>query len=282
MSPRDDMQASPISMTIDAANAEALRWDLYDAAKDGPRSMPYNYRGHRYPNWWGSGLSLSQLHELALGDGIPVAWVPPTDVLRQLGRAQDHQTRLDILITEQDAIRAQCTDVLAECDDEWLTEHVTIARKALSAWVDGHLEAAACLALLGAEDNIYFVSSVSRTERPKVRSPIAGERRLRLPYGTGGLKNMASGDLLFEWFPHEQILLAPLARLYTSYLPARKDPAPETLSRHAVVHRLSLEHLSPGHSIVAILLMMSMLREAEVSCEGIRADVTEDEVARES
>ncbi|MFB7113778.1 hypothetical protein [Streptomyces sp. NPDC056291] len=65
------------------------------------------------------------------------------------------------------------------------------------------------------------------------------------------------------WWPHEQVVLAPIEPLFSEYFPEKNDPPPQNLSRHAVMHRLPLEHLSPGHCIIAIMLMVSLLREME-------------------
>ncbi|WP_392840240.1 hypothetical protein [Streptomyces sp. LN500] len=225
----------------------AHQWDLYDASIDGQQRMPKWYRGVRYENWWGSGATLQQVHLLAKNHGIAVAWVPPAGVIRDLVRADEsHEAKLAVLVAAKDEIRAACRQRYApDIGEAWPYDYRLSASYVLDAWDDGHILAAACLALAAAEDLMYEVSRVDRSKKYK------------------GLKQRAGRDLL-EWWPdHEQVALAPIEPLFSTYFPERDDPIPENLSRHAALHRLPLEHLSDGHCIVAIMLMISLLRELE-------------------
>ncbi|GAA4803060.1 hypothetical protein GCM10023220_35260 [Streptomyces ziwulingensis] len=58
------------------------------------------------------------------------------------------------------------------------------------------------------------------------------------------------------------------------YLPKHQYVlAPTTLSRHAVVHHLPLSHLNAGHCIIAVMLLISIIRETQERYDGIRDDL---------
>lgn len=236
--------------------AEAARvWDAYDSERDGPEPMPFFYTTDRYENWWGSGVPIEQLHHLAKSHGIPVAWVPQPFVLRELAASGSrHDDKLRVLEAHEDDIRRMCHQVVSECTSDWLEETPEPAEKAVAAWADGHLQAAACLALAGAEDLMFYIARVSREDKYK------------------GLKEAASADLRFSWMTHHQVALAPIDPLFARYFPEKNDPVPELLSRHAVLHRLPLEHLNTGHSIIAVMLLVSLLRQAEQRARWIEED----------
>ncbi|MFF1400195.1 hypothetical protein ACFVZD_41295 [Streptomyces sp. NPDC058287] len=229
-------------------------WDAYDPEVHGTRNMPSFYTAARHENWWGSTLSLEQLLDLAQGHGIPVAWVPGADVLRQLGAADPgHDDKLTVLVAAEDDIRPLCRARLDECDDLWLTAEVQAGRKAVAAWEDGHREAAATLAVAALEQILYTLTET--------------KDRTNAALGKIGKEKPNS------YLPTRQYTLAPLATLYAQYRPERNDPLPGNLSRHAVLHHLPLDHLSPGHCIVAVMLLVSVLRQSQERAEDIRHDL---------
>ncbi|MFC9227388.1 hypothetical protein ACFTZI_00060 [Streptomyces decoyicus] len=225
----------------------AKQWDLYDASTEGWRPRPPFYAEVRYENWWGSGATLSQLHELAQNHGLPVAWVPPADVLRDLVKADDaHHAKLAVLTAAEERIRASCHREIPELHAGWKEDYAVTVRHVMAAWDDGHLLAAGCLALAGSEDLMLEIAEVERTRGAYKPLQQAAAR---------GLSETPS--------PHEQVVLTPIGPLFTKYMPEDNDPIPEALSRHAVVHRMPLEHFNAGHCVVAIMLMVSLLREME-------------------
>lgn len=232
----------------------ALVWDTYDPAVHGTRGMPGLYLGARHENWWGSTLSLEQLLDLAQGHGIPVAWVPSAHILRELAAAgPGHNDKLAVLAAAEDDIRALCRARLHECDDLWLTAEVEAGQKAVAAWDDGHREAAATLAVAALEQILYTLTET--------------KDRTNAALGKIGKEKPNS------YLPARQYVFAPLATLYAQYRPERNDPLPDNLSRHAVLHHLPLDHLNPGHCIIAVMLLVSVLRQSQERADDIRYDL---------
>jgi len=256
----DPLAGKAVAAMKDITEAAEV-WDTYDARRDGPASMPFFYRAVRYENWWGSGVDSQTLHSLAKNHGIPVAWTPPADVLQDLVHADSaHSAKLAVLEAAEDKIRDLCHTMLRECTSSWMKVETEAARHVMAAWNDGHLQAAACLALAAAEDVMFSVARVERTRKYP------------------GLTQAASRPVRSNsWLLDDQIVLTPIEPLFTSYFPERNDPIPENLSRHAVLHRLPLEHLNKGHSIVAIMLLISLLRQAEEDAREAESDSHEHE-----
>ncbi|MFD7841169.1 hypothetical protein [Streptomyces sp. NPDC059761] len=241
-----DPSAGKTSASLKELEEWGDQWDKYDASLDGPQPVPYLYSWVRQRNWWGSGATLSQLHALARDHGIPVAWVPPADVIRDLVQADDqHEAKLDVLVARQEQIRIACRRTVPENSDGWHTDYPETARRVLAAWGDGHLLAAGCLALAAAEDIMFVVADVDRGKK------------------YAGLKSAAALEPHPQFWPQDQVVLTPIEPLFHQYFPERDDPLPQNLSRHAVMHRLPLEHMNDGHCIVAIMLMVSLLAELE-------------------
>ncbi|TKA04907.1 hypothetical protein [Actinacidiphila oryziradicis] len=143
--------------TLGSIRSAQPEWDAYNVVRDGHRPMPSMYPATRRPNWWGSGTTPEDLSRLAKQSGIPVSWVTPGRVLSLLMNCEDHDARLAVLVAHQDSVRDLCGQVAAECTDEWLGDTPEIVTKVMAAWGDGHVQAAACLALLAVEELAYDV-----------------------------------------------------------------------------------------------------------------------------
>ncbi|MBH0242563.1 MULTISPECIES: hypothetical protein [Streptomyces] len=250
---QDHKPSRPRFATFKSIRAAQPAWDSYDSTRDGFRPMPGMYAVSRRPNWWGAGATPEELHQLAKDSGIPVSWVAPAHVLRHLLDTGDHDARLGVLVDHQDEIRMLCKEMAEYCDDEWLGDAPEMAAKVVAAWGDGHPETAACMALLAVEELAHQVSRVDRSKKHKGLQDVA--------------KAVVSND---DWFPQGQTVLSPLFPLYAQYWAHKGHEVPEQLSRHALVHSISLGHLSKGHAIVAIMLMISLLRELQERCDEVR------------
>ncbi|WP_369262970.1 hypothetical protein [Streptomyces sp. R35] len=251
-----DPSAGAIGATLPQLRDWSAVWDTYDPSIHGTRPMPRFYLAARHENWWGSSLPFTALLDLAKDHGIPVAWATPTETLRRLAVAgAEHADKLAVLTGDEAAIRDLCRQKLSECPDEWLSGEVAAGEKAVAAWADGHREAAACLAVTGVEQMLH---NLTRTKGGR-----GGHNRLL----------MAGKKEPNPYLPRNQSVLAPLSTLYTQYYPDRNDPIPDNLSRHAVVHHLPLSHLSPGHCIIAVMLLVSIIRELQERYDDIRDDL---------
>ncbi|WP_190087016.1 hypothetical protein [Streptomyces longisporoflavus] len=166
-----------------------------------------------------------------------------------------HDDKLAALVDDEEGIQALCRLKLDECTDEWIAGDVEAGEKAMAAWSDGHREAAACLAVAGVEQMLHNLTHVPRGPGAHKRLQKAGEKKPN------------------DYLPTYQYALAPLNAFYTPYDPGKGEAVPTTLSRHAVVHHLPLSHLSPGRCIIAVMLLISIIRETQERYDGIRYDL---------
>ncbi|MDX3026180.1 hypothetical protein [Streptomyces acidiscabies] len=252
-----------------------------------------------FPNWRGlECVPVDSLLAVAVDDGIPVAWVPPADVLMELLAVRGHEARLDVLSRFEDIVLSACEEELAGCGDESMSEDVALAGRVIEAFRAGHREAAACLALLGSEETFYDVTHVPRSpagldalsrylkEELLENNPAAGDnwlskavRKWRTDRSSyAGLSRKARfqqpppgwGDGL-----DPQAVFLPLKSLYMPYWPTKGDPVPVNLSRHFVAHRPVLEHLNKGHCLIAVMLMASFFALKQTYCTDAQMDYAE-------
>ncbi|MEU3181347.1 hypothetical protein [Streptomyces albidoflavus] len=251
-----DPSAGHYTATFPQLRDWGLIWDTYDPAVHGAHRMPHFYTVARHENWWGSAVQVDLLLVLAKEHGIPVAWITPAQTLSSLAAAgADHDDKLAVLVDSEDGIQALCRLKLDECTDEWIAGEVEAGERAMAAWSDGHREAAACLAVAGVEQMLHNLTHV--------------------PRGRGAHKSLqkAGTKKPNDYLPKHQYVLAPLNAFYTPYDPGKGDAVPTALSRHAVVHHLPLSHLSPGHCIIAVMLLISIIRETQERYDDIRDDL---------
>lgn len=222
-------------------------------------------------NWWGSGIDPTLLRTISEQDGIPVAWVPPANVLVGLVRASDRSERLEHLMTHQDEITAQCAELLAECCDPWLTDDQALVGKALDAYRQGHHEAAMALAVSVGEPLAAWAST------PRVRAfENTTDRDAWEKIRAGSKYRWASKELatigadISSYVFLESVLMAPIPRFFTPWTPESGKPAPEALSRNVVAHQATLAHFTRENALVGLMLDISILRAQQEWSQDVR------------
>ena len=221
-------------------------------------------------NWHASGLTPDDILPVAVDCGIPVVWVPPTEVLIEVTAAHPSD-RIGVLVSRQDEVLAHCEALLTQCCDPQLQESRALAERAMEALRAGHHEAAMALAVVVAENLAFWVSKIctglfdSRNERDMHDAQLGnrGNRRNRYRLAKELLDQMDSDEREYRFDVMRRALLAPIPSFFTKFHPDDGDPVPETVSRHATVHRPTVEHLSPANALLSVMLCTSYLREQQ-------------------
>ena len=221
-------------------------------------------------NWHASGLTPDDILPVAVDSGIPVVWVPPTEVLIEV-TAADPSDRIGVLVSRQGEVLAHCEALLAECRDLELQESRTLAERAVAALRAGHHEAAMALAVAVAESLAFWVAEIrailfdSRDERDVHDAQLRKRDNLRNRYRRAEalLDQMDSDERERRFDVTRRALLAPIPKFFTKFHPDDGDPVPETVSRHATVYRPTVEHLSPANALLSVMLCTSYLREQQ-------------------
>jgi hypothetical protein len=254
--------------------------DVLDKAKTN-RALAHALEMSRPENWRGSGLTPEQILPLALDDAIPVAWVPPTDILQKLVRSPRDQ-RLGVLMSHQDSIFDQCRSLVTECVDPWIEDEQVLVDHVLDAYADRHYEAAMALAVAVGEPLALWASQprvlafdseaeVAAWEKTKA------DRRNKYKLAELELAAVAPQTKLRRLDVLRSALIGPIPKFLTPFHGKPDEPIPETVSRHATVHKPTVKHFSVENSLLALMLVTSILRAQQEWCEEVRMSDVEFE-----
>ncbi len=222
-------------------------------------------------NWHGIGLTPDHLLPLAVDDGIPVVWVPSTDVLRALVATPSGQ-RHAVLMTHEAQVIADCRARLGECEDPWLADAAYLLSKAIDAFDNGHHEAAMALAVSIGEP-LALWASVPRVQffDSKADRDEWKENRGRKKYLLASIE-LAAASTGAQQHRSEVLrhaFVAPVKTFFTEFRAG--DPEPDLLSRHVVAHAPTKAHFNRTNVVISLMLATSILREQEEWCEEVRA-----------
>jgi hypothetical protein len=193
------------------------------------------------PNW-PPGLDYERAIDLA-NEGIPVVWVPPGEVLTELVEVENRAARMAVLRSHADELANAIDETFDTVTHPDLAGQVPLARLALKAWREGHIEAAQALAVAVTEAIVTRHYSKGR-----------GYKEVR-----DAAKFHLDGDIAVSEL-RLAVAVAPIWSFYTSWWPSSGDPAPEALSRHVTVHQADISHYTPDNALIAILLQTAVLR----------------------
>lgn len=219
---------------------------------------------HLPPDWYPAELGggsrqdvddlADQVIAIIQGEGIPLVWVPRPETVRALVRAADADARDTILLASRGDISDDCTAAQTEITDPELIPLADLGAHALAALRDGRAAPAQALATnvfdtllrdMGRR-GVIFGGPLGYFKYDKVRKRI----------------EPVSDETLISQYRAACVLAAAVPVLQ-DYEPA--DPTPVRLVRHATAHRAGPEQYTPVNAIVAVMLMASMLREAQAS-----------------
>lgn len=246
--------------------------DVLEKAKSNP-ALSVALRWIRPENWHGCGLRPEQIMPVAVDSGIPVVWVPPTSVLRALVAAEPAD-RMSVLMASEEKVVAQCRLILDECSDLWVSEERTLVGRSLDAYLAGFHEAAMALAVAVGEP-LALWASVPRVQTFK---SIQAEQdweanREKRKYSLAKDELAAAGpDTPKSGKVQRHALIAPIPKFFTPFYGNQDEKIPKTVSRHATVHKPTIEHLSKENALLAVMLCVSLLRQQQDWAEEIRDD----------
>ena len=226
----------------------------------------------RPKNWRGTGIKPEGILAVANETGIPVAWVPPSDVLKMLASAAPLD-RLAVIRSHVAEIIAQCDQLLNECRDNWVGDERILVRRAIEAFKAGHHEAAMALAVnvgevLALWASVPHVLMFDSQEEKDAWTKMHARNKYRLAEtelaAVGNRQKLERTEIL------RHALIAPIPKFFTPFYAGPRESIPATVSRHATVHKPTVKHLNPDNALIAIMLCVSILREQQAWCERVR------------
>lgn len=248
--------------------------DAPERAKTNP-ALAHALSMSRPRNWHGTGLTPEQVLPVAKESAIPVVWVPPGHVLQALVLAPPTD-RLAVLFQYEDELVDECRAVLIECNDDWVGQERHLIARALAAYDAGFHEAAMALAVAVGEPLALWASEPRVQAFESQAAKLDWERRKKKAgkYGLAQLELGAvnPGGKLNRIEVLRHALIGPIGKFFTTFHAKPGEQIPPTVSRHATVHKPTVEHLSRQNALLALMLDVSILRQQQEWAEEVRMD----------
>ncbi|WP_267244377.1 hypothetical protein [Streptomyces sp. PR69] len=207
-------------------------------------------------NWRGELLNHVDMLTI-MGEGIPLVWTPPANVIRELLKAQDAPTRRRVLERQAADVVKHCRAVLAD-----------VARRDLTAEVDLLSE---CLDSIDSDryaSGQVLASSVLDTI---LRAMVRADSSLQNSKGGFTFKNLAAK--LPTATPNTLVGQFRAYCLHTSihkaYEPYHGPPVPEEYNRHASTHAAGPTQITLANALAAVMLAIGLIRELEETMRAL-------------
>lgn len=179
---------------------------------------------------------LDEVATIALDEGLPLSWVPRTEIVALLVGAGDAEERAAILIDRRDDILEDCAIALEPLDGELVEQ----CRSAIDAIKDGHDNPAQSHASNIIDSIVLDLHGSGGRERTK---RFARETLDELPLQLAA----------------ENLTLRPLFRAFTTWYPNRGTDPPDHFARHATSHGVGQPGVfAPVSALVAVMLATSL------------------------
>lgn len=195
------------------------------------------------PNWSLDSIPLpNNLDAMLLDEGLPLAWVPPTDTVSLLFAADTGADRRRIIGRRWKSITNACAAELTQVEDADLVDHAHFAGCAAEALLKGSHEASQALSANLLDSILYanFTTSSRLLVSSRDNRPGTDDFPLRI------------------W-----LVLAGIWGSYGRYRPSDGDPIPRTFSRHGSAHGVSRRQYSRLNAVIALMHVVSLLRLLE-------------------
>jgi hypothetical protein len=208
------------------------------------------------PNWQSLtpdqvGMAVSVLRD----EGIPLAWVPRPEIVAQLVGASDLVARDGILVTNMVEIAVDCREALDEVVAADLKPLADLGREAIRTLEGGMHSGAQALA-----GNVFdtFLRGVRR------RGTIFGVPQGRFKYNkvTDRIAPVDDDTALGDY--RIACVLSPVLLALENY-DFDADAVPHRFRRHATAHCADPTQYTSENAVVAVMLMTSVLRQAQES-----------------
>jgi hypothetical protein len=193
------------------------------------------------PNWKGvDGIKTELVELIVLDEGIPLVAVPRAETVQLLIDAPDTQTRRSIIGRRWRSITTDCETSLSHYRRADVADLIGFARKAVAALRGGHPEAAQALSanLLDSLARQYFnadLKVITKAHRKGQRFEI-DDYTIRVAFA-----------------------IAPIWAAYREFWPSNGDPVPRGFARHASAHAVSTAQYSRINTVIALMLVTSLL-----------------------
>ena len=197
------------------------------------RLLPSNLRG-----LW---QELDVVASVALDEGVPLSWIPRTEIVIALIEADEPIERRRILSERRDDILDDCEAALASTSHEWSVE----CRSAIDALREGHFGPAQS----HASNILDSIVQTWTNEKPRDRAA----ELARCDFREIPLRHIATN-----------LSLRPLGRAFVQWWPSSGRPPPDHFARHPTAHAVGHAGVfDPHHALIAVMLAVSLTLQFE-------------------
>lgn len=204
----------------------------------------------QYPSNWSGWYSYTALLPL-IQDGFPVLWVPDASTLHAMAEQQDRKSRQQILLDLRAEVLDHAGVILAQVTAPDLADDRLLVEQALACIVDSPYPAQLAALVVATNRAQAEVGAVRLADLAR-----AGHTARKVPFLDRVQDLRAS------------LMLTALAPALEHFHPNKAEPVPDRPNRHAAVHLASAVQFTPGNALEAVVLAVSVLRQAQANREG--------------
>ncbi|MFF2331699.1 MULTISPECIES: hypothetical protein [unclassified Streptomyces] len=211
-------------------------------------------------NWQGQRLDYRDMVRL-MQEGVPLAWVPPADVIRLLLSADDASSRSKVIDDCRPEILISCREALSAVTDERLTAQRELLEECARAIENGTFSSAQALAA-NVWDNLMRGIAFANPDL------LTSDGR----WSYGHIKRSAPSveaeeDATIGEFRRAAIFL-PLPKTLEQFF--HPKPVPRSFNRHATAHATGTAQYTVPNAMTALMLAVSVLREIDDQAYVVR------------
>lgn len=213
------------------------------------------------PNLANCQASASDIWGAVHDDGLPLVWIPRTELIEQLLTCGSFQERVAVLVSATQEVLNDCQHILEEVSAPHLQEYKIAAQEAIDALNSEHFRSAQALAanILEGSLNGLWDGDDRRVLRRKGRKVKGGS--LEFATFEDALESVTDDP---DTADLSRVLLhfAAVWHAYDYHDDDQSDltPAPVRFNRHATAHGIGPSKYTHGTALVAVMLVSSHLR----------------------
>jgi DNA-binding ferritin-like protein (Dps family) len=210
-------------------------------------------------NWQGHAVDLDRVWDVA-AEGIALVWVPRGELVQELLGLPDAAARWEMLAERGADIAADCDEVLAQVDNDHLSEYRQRLTEALAAYRDGHAAPAQALAA------VVFTSLLQHAY---------GHRKLQ-KVATSHWRSSERGATSIRRFKAALLIEAAVPSVTSIGDLVPGEQWPDRFNRHLTLHQVSKRQYTEAHAVSALMLATGLLAEVQSLLERRILVVVED------
>ncbi|POG43093.1 hypothetical protein BV881_33760 [Streptomyces sp. ZL-24] len=211
-------------------------------------------------NWRGQRLDYRDMVRL-MQEGVPLAWVPPADVIRQLLAADGASSRSKVIDDCRPEILASCREALAEVTDQRLAAQRELLEECARAIKGGMFSSAQALAANVWDTLMRGIAFANPDLLTSKGTWSYGHIKRNVP------SVEAEEDATIGEFRRAVVFL-PLAKTLEEFWHPR--PVPPSFNRHATAHATGSVQYTASNAMTALMLAVSVLREIDDQAYVVR------------